>query len=76
VRVPYALALATGVVDEIFTGRIRGRDPRATIDTVRMGRKKMFVSSAKAERELGWKVAPVDDALRRATEWFRENGYA
>jgi dihydroflavonol-4-reductase len=76
VRVPYALALATGVVDEIFTGRIRGREPRATIDTVRMGRKKMFVSSAKAERELGWKVAPVDDALRRATEWFRENGYA
>jgi dihydroflavonol-4-reductase len=76
VRVPYALALATGVVDEIFTGRLRGREPRATIDAVRMGRKKMFVSSAKAERELGWKVAPVDDALRRAAEWFRENGYA
>jgi dihydroflavonol-4-reductase len=76
VRVPYVLALATGVVDEIFTGRIRGREPRATIDAVRMGRKKMFVSSAKAERELGWKRVPVDDALRRAAEWFRENGYA
>jgi dihydroflavonol-4-reductase len=76
VRVPYALALATGVVDEIFTGRIRGREPRATIDAVRMGRKKMFVSSAKGERELGWRVAPVDDALRRAAEWFRGNGYA
>jgi len=76
IRVPYALALATGVVDEIVTGRIRGREPRATIDAVRMGRKKMFVSSAKAERELGWKCVPVDDALRRAVEWFRENGYA
>lgn len=76
VRVPYVLALATGVVDEIVTGRIRGREPRATIDAVRMGRKKMFVSSAKAERELGWKIAPVDGALRRAAEWFRENGYA
>lgn len=76
IRVPYVLALATGVVDEIVTGRIRGREPRATIDAVRMGRKKMFVSSAKAERELGWKRAPVDDALRRAAEWFRENGYA
>jgi dihydroflavonol-4-reductase len=76
VRVPYVLALATGVVDEIFTGRIRGREPRATIDAVRMGRKKMFVSSAKAERELGWKRIPVDDALRRAADWFRENGYA
>lgn len=76
IRVPYALALATGVVDEIYTGRIRGREPRATIDAVRMGRKKMFASSAKAERELGWKSVPVNDALQRAVAWFRENGYA
>jgi dihydroflavonol-4-reductase len=41
-----------------------------------MGRKKMFASSAKAERELGWKVMSVDDALRRAVDWFRQNGYA
>lgn len=75
VRVPYALALATGVVDEVVTGYIRGREPRATIDAVRMGRKKMFVCSAKAERELGWKVLPVDAALRRAVEWFQANGY-
>ena len=75
IRVPYFLALATGVVDEVFTGRIRGREPRATIDAVRMGRKKMFVTSSKAERELGWKCVPVDDALRRAVEWFRANGY-
>ena len=76
VRVPYVLALATGVVDELVTGRLRKREPRATIDAVRMGRKKMFVSSAKAERELGWQVLPVDDALRRAVDWFRANGYA
>jgi dihydroflavonol-4-reductase len=76
IRVPYVLALATGVVDEVFTGRIMKREPRATIDAVRMGRKKMFVSSAKAERELGWKIVPVDNALRRATDWFRANGYA
>lgn len=76
IRVPYAVALAAGVVDEIVTGRILGREPRATIDAVRMGRKKMFVSSAKAERELGWKPVPVDAALRRAVEWFRTNAYA
>jgi dihydroflavonol-4-reductase len=76
IRVPYALALATGVVDEVVTGRIRGREPRATIDAVRMGRKKMFVSSANAERELEWRVVPVDDALRRAVKWFRDNRYA
>jgi len=76
IRVPYVLALATGVVDEVVTGRILGREPRATIDAVRMGRKKMFVSSTKAGRELGWKIVPVDDALRRAVEWFQSNGYA
>jgi len=76
IRVPYVLALATGVVDEMVTGHIFGREPRATIDAVRMGRKKMFVSSGKAERELGWRVVEVDDALHRAVEWFQANGYA
>jgi len=76
VKVPYVVALATGVVDEFVTGRILRREPRATIDAVRMGRKKMFVSSVKAERELGWKTVPVDGALRRAVEWFQANGYA
>src|SRR6266853_805998 len=75
VRVPYVLALATGVVDEVVTGYIRKREPRATIDAVRMGRKKMFASSAKAERELGWKAVSVDAALRRAVQWFNDNGY-
>ncbi|MGC2248837.1 MAG: hopanoid-associated sugar epimerase [Terriglobales bacterium] len=75
VKLPYVFALATGVVDEMITGRILGREPRATIDAVRMGRKLMFVTSAKAERELGWRVVPVDGALRRSVEWFRTNGY-
>jgi dihydroflavonol-4-reductase len=75
VKVPYVVALAAGVVDEVVTGRILGREPRATIDAVRMGKKKMFVSSSKAERELGWKTVPVEGALRRAADWFRTNGY-
>src|SRR5438128_1687247 len=76
VRLPYAVALASGVVDTVVTGVVLRREPRVTLDAVRMGRKKMFVSSAKAERELGWKAVPVDDALRRAVQWFQYNGYA
>ena len=76
IRVPYVVALATGVVDQVVTGYIRKREPRATIDAVRMGRKKMFVSSSKAERDLGWQTASVDNGLRRAVEWFHTNGYA
>jgi dihydroflavonol-4-reductase len=75
VKLPYVFAFATGVVDEMVTGRLLGREPRATIDAVRMGRKMMFVSSAKAERELGWRTVPVDGALRRSVDWFRGNGY-
>ena len=75
IKLPYFFAFATGVVDEAITGRLLKREPRATVDTVRMGKKKMFASSAKAERELGWKVIPVDDALRRAVDWFRANSY-
>jgi dihydroflavonol-4-reductase len=74
-KLPYVFAFAAGVVDEAITGKIRKREPRATVDTVRMGKKKMFASSEKAERELGWKIVPVQDALRRAAEWFRANGY-
>src|SRR5580704_16528981 len=75
IKLPYFFAFATGVIDEVFTGRLLKREPRATVDTVRMGKKKMFASSDKAERELGWKIVPAEDALRRAVEWFRSNGY-
>jgi dihydroflavonol-4-reductase len=76
IKLPYAVAFAAGVFGEMITGRIMHGEPRATVDTVRLGRKKMFASSYKAERELGWKIVPVEDALRRAVEWFRGNGYA
>jgi dihydroflavonol-4-reductase len=76
VKLPYIFALAAGVVDETVTGRILGKEPRATIDAVRMGRKKMFVTSAKAERELGWQSISVEGALQRSVDWFRSNGYA
>ena len=75
VKLPYFFAYMAGVVDENITGRLLKGDPRATVETVRMGKKMMFASSAKAERELGWKIVSVDGALRRAVEWFRANGY-
>jgi dihydroflavonol-4-reductase len=75
VKLPYVFAFAAGVVDEAITSGILKREPRVTVDTVRMGRKKMFASSDKAERELGWKIVPVEGALRRAVDWFQSNGY-
>jgi dihydroflavonol-4-reductase len=76
VKVPYSVALAAGIWGSVVVGWMLKREPRATIEAVQMSRKKMFVTSDKAERELGWNPRPVDDALRRAVEWFKANGYA
>lgn len=76
IKVPHAVAMAFAFFDENFTGKLRGKEPRATVEAVRMGRKKMFASSAKAERDLGFQVLPVYAALRRAVDWFLANGYA
>jgi dihydroflavonol-4-reductase len=75
-KVPHAVAMAFAFFDENITGRLRGKEPRATVEAVRMGKKMMFASSAKAVRELGFEIVPVYHALRTAIEWFVANGYA
>lgn len=75
-KVPHAIAMAFAFFDETITGKLRGKEPRATVEAVRMGRKYMFASSAKAERDLGFRVLPVYNAMRAAIEWFLANGYA
>lgn len=75
-KVPHAVAMAFAFFDETITGKMLGKEPRATVEAVRMGRKIMFASSAKAERELGFRVLPVYQAMRSAIDWFVENGYA
>jgi dihydroflavonol-4-reductase len=75
-KVPHGVAMAFAFFDETVTGKLRGKEPRATVEAVRMGKKMMWASSAKAERELGWRVLPVDGALRNAVEWFVANGYS
>jgi dihydroflavonol-4-reductase len=75
-RVPHDVAMVFAFFDENIQGRLLGREPRATVEAVRMGRKKMFASSTKAEVELGFQIVPVYQALRSAIEWFRTNGYA
>jgi dihydroflavonol-4-reductase len=76
VQIPFAIASTYAFFEEWITGRIRGKEPRATLEEVRMGRKKMFASSARAQQELGFRILPVYPAMRAAIEWFRANGYA
>jgi len=75
-KIPFAIAATYAFFEELITGKIRGKEPRATLEEVRMGRKKMFASSARAQQELGFHIVPVYPAMRAAIEWFRANGYA
>ena len=75
-KIPFAIAATYAFFEENITGRLLKKEPRATLEEVRMGRKKMFASSARAQQELGFKVAPVYPAMRSAIEWFRDHGYA
>ena len=75
-KVPHSVAMAFAFFDENFTGKLRGKEPRATMEAVRMGKKMMFASSARAERDLGFQVLPVYPALRAAIDWFVTHGYA
>lgn len=74
VKIPYFVAYAFGFASTAWAG-ITGRTPRAPLDGVRMSRKRMFASHARAARELDYQPGPVDEALKRAINWFRENGY-
>ena len=59
-----------------FIARMRNKgEPMLTVDSLRMSKKKMFFSSAKAKEKLGYRVRSARDALCDAIEWFRINGY-
>jgi dihydroflavonol-4-reductase len=73
-RIPYTVAYLAGMASTGWA-KVSGREPRVPLDAVKMARKKMFVSSDKAKRELGFNPGPVDGALKRAVDWFRANGY-
>jgi dihydroflavonol-4-reductase len=76
IKIPFVVAATYAFFEEWITGRIRGKEPRATFDEVRMGRKKMYASSAHAQQDLDFHIVPVYPAMRAAIEWFRAHGYA
>lgn len=73
-RLPHALVLPIAHGSE-FWARVFGGEPLATVDGVRMSRKRMFFSSRKAEERLGYAYRPSTEAIRDAVDWFDRNGY-
>jgi len=73
-RLPHAAVLPVAWLAEA-AARLTGREPMATVDGVRMARKRMYFSSRRAEDELGYRARPAAQALGDAVAWFRDNAY-
>jgi dihydroflavonol-4-reductase len=74
VRLPRALVLPIAYAAEAVA-RITGRPGRITVEAVRMAKKRMYFSSAKAARELGYHWRAPALAFADAVRWFQEQGY-
>jgi dihydroflavonol-4-reductase len=74
IKIPYAVAYMAGAVGEL-TGRLTGREPRASLDGVRMASLPMRYDSSKAVKELGLPQTPLEAAVEEAVHWFRQHGY-
>jgi dihydroflavonol-4-reductase len=74
INVPKALILPVAWIME-KVAIITNTEPRASVDSIRMAEKKMFFSSDKAIRELGYQYRPSAEAIQDAVTWFQNNGY-
>ncbi len=75
IKLPHNLVLPFAWLAEQFGRLLHKRDLLLTVDGVRMAKKRMFFSSEKAKRELGYKPRPAREALHDAVQWFQINGY-
>ncbi len=73
IRLPYAAVLPVAYVAEAWA-KVTGRTGRVTLEGVRMSRKRMFFSSARAVAELGYRWRPPREAFADALRWYRERG--
>jgi dihydroflavonol-4-reductase len=74
VRLPHGLVMPVAYLSEAWA-RVFGGEPLATVDGVRMSRKRMYFSSRKAERAFAYRHRPGADAIRDAVAWFRDSAY-
>lgn len=74
VRLPYTPILLAAYVNEAIA-KVTGRQPLIPLAGVQMAAKFMYFDPSRAVRELGLPRTPVKEALQRAVEWFRQNGY-
>ena len=75
IRLPHNLILPIAYISEVWARLTRGREPRVTVDAIRLAKKFMYFSIEKAERELHYHPRPAEQALADAVHWFTEEEY-
>ncbi len=75
IRIPRQVAMLWAYLDTGFARVNPRHNPSATPAAVRVSIKKEYFSSQKAIRDLGYTFIPARDALRKAVEWYQNNGY-
>ena len=75
IRLPHDLVLPLAHLVEAWARLTGGEEPFVTVDGIRMARKWMYFSTAKAEAELGYRARPAQQALDDAVDWFAAEGY-
>jgi len=73
-RLPHGIVLPVAQISEALA-RLTGTEPRVSVDGVRLSRKPMYYSSAKARQDLGFVSAPAEAAISDAINWFRRHEY-
>ncbi|MGR8950259.1 MAG: hopanoid-associated sugar epimerase [Gammaproteobacteria bacterium] len=73
IKLPRQIIYPVAWVSQAWAYLTNGPEPRATVDGLKMSRKKMFFSSARAIDELGYDCRPAEIAIREAIDWFKEN---
>lgn len=73
-KLPYAAALAAGIIDTGFVSRLTGKAPTAPLTGVRLAGRRVDFSSEKAARELLWRASPFEPALAATVRWLMDEG--
>ncbi len=74
IKIPHGAIMPLAYVVETFARLFNTSEPFITVDGLKLARKRMFFSSVKAMRDLGYAARPCDEGLRDAITWFRANG--
>ena len=75
IRLPHAAVMPFAWLCELMARAHLVSTPIATVDGVRMARKRMYFSSDKARADLGYEPGSALPAIEDAIAWFRDAGY-